>query len=258
MSLNGVSKSFGGLAALNGVALEIAGGTIHGLIGPNGSGKSTLVNILSGYYRADSGSGRLDGLEILDRSMVRIARSGLLRTFQTPQLFEDLTVLENLAVAQFRDRHSSLLAALLDLPASQRAAEQARVEAVRVARALRLEGVLDRRAGDLAQGDRRILEIGRALAARPKLLVLDEPAAGLPSAEIAKLCTLLEALRDNGLTLLLIEHHLDMIMRVCDRVTVLERGQVIADGTAAEIQKDEGVRRAYLGGNRKGGSHGVA
>ena len=131
-------------------------------------------------------------------------------------------------------------------------------EALRIARAVGLESVLGRRAGNLAQGDRCILEIGRALAAQPKLLVLDEPAAGLPSAEIAKLCTLLEALRDSGLTLLLIEHHMDMIMRVCNRVTVLERGQVIADDSPAKIQKIERVRRAYLGGNQKGGTHGVA
>lgn len=255
LSLRGLGKTFGGLVAVDSVEIDVAAGTIHGLIGPNGSGKSTVVNVVSGFYRASRGSALLDERPITGLSMVRIAGAGLMRTFQTPQLFDDLSVMENLCAAQFPHQRSSLLAAMFGLPPSRRATAAAIVQADRIGAALGLDRLMQQRAGNLAQGDRRRLEIGRALAARPRLLILDEPAAGLPTAEIDDLSALLEALRHGGLTLLLIEHHMDMIMRVCDRITVLDRGKVIADGAPAAVQIDENVRRAYLGVGNQGAKH---
>ena len=247
LSLRGLSKRFGGLVAVDGVDIDIASGTIHGLIGPNGSGKSTVVNLVSGFYRPSGGEALLDGKSITGRPMMAIARVGLIRTFQTPQLFDELSVLENLCAAQFSHRHPTLLSALFGLASSRRETAEAIIRAERIAMALGLDRQLKQRSGDLAQGDRRRLEIGRALAARPRLLILDEPAAGLPADEIEKLSSLLEGLRRSSLTLLLIEHHMDIVMRVCDRITVLDRGRVIADGSPAAVQADSKVRRAYLG-----------
>jgi branched-chain amino acid transport system ATP-binding protein/branched-chain amino acid transport system permease protein len=242
-----IYKSFGELVALCGIDIRVEAGTIQGLIGPNGSGKSTFVNVVTGFYRTDRGEVRFGRRRLDGKSIPRIARAGIVRTFQTPHLFSGLSVLENLKVAQFHHRAPSLIAGLLDLPSSARVTRGATDEAVRLARALGLEGLLAQRAGDLSQGDQRKLEIARALAARPAILILDEPAAGLSMEEAEALCTLLEQLRANGLGVLLVEHHMDVIMRVCDRITVLDRGRVIADGTPAKIREDSHVQQAYLG-----------
>jgi branched-chain amino acid transport system permease protein len=242
-----LDKSFGGVAALSGADITVQSGSIRGLIGPNGSGKSTLVNVVTGFYRADGGAVQFDRRPLDGKSTSWIARQGIVRTFQTPRLFSELTVLENLLVAQFRHRAPSLFAAFFDLPSSARVSRDATEEAVHLARALGLESLLEQRAGDLSQGDKRKLEIARALAARPSVLILDEPAAGLSVEEAEALCALLERLKAYGLGVILVEHHMDVIMRVCDRITVLERGRVIAEGTPREIRDDADVRRAYLG-----------
>jgi ABC-type branched-subunit amino acid transport system ATPase component/ABC-type branched-subunit amino acid transport system permease subunit len=242
-----IRKSFGGVDALRGVSLRVAPGTIHGLIGPNGSGKSTLVNVVTGLYRAGSGTVRFGERALGGQSMRRIAAQGVIRTFQTPQPFAELTVRENLMAAQFRHAAAGFIASLFALPASRRAAAQAADAAARLARALGLTALLDQHSGALPQGDQRRLEIARALAAHPGILILDEPAAGLSEVESEALCGLLDHLRREGIGLLLIEHHMDVIMRLCDRITVLDRGQVIAEGTPAEIQADERVRSAYFG-----------
>jgi branched-chain amino acid transport system ATP-binding protein len=232
---------------LRGVSIHVAPGTIHGLIGPNGSGKSTLVNVVSGLYCAGAGTVRFGERGLGGTSMRRIAAAGVMRSFQTPQPFAELTVRENLMAAQFRHRAAGIVASLFALPASRRATAQAAEAATRLARALGLTALLDQHSGALPQGDQRRLEIARALAARPGVLILDEPAAGLSQEESEALCQLLDHLRREGLALLLIEHHMDVIMRLCDRITVLDRGQVIAEGTPAEIQADERVRSAYFG-----------
>jgi len=246
----GIDKSFGGIAALRGVDIRVEAGRIRGLIGPNGSGKSTLVNVATGFYRADGGEVRFGRHRLDGHSITRIAEAGIVRTFQTPQLFSELTALENLLVAQFRYRAPSLVAGFFELPSSERINGEATGEAIRLAHALELETLLDRRARDLSQGDKRKLEIARALAARPSILILDEPAAGLSVEEADALCALLDRLKARGLGVLLVEHHMDVIMRVCDRITVLERGRVIAEGTPREIQDNGEVRRAYLGPKR--------
>ena len=252
LEIEGIRKHFGGIAALDGVELTIEPGTIHGLIGPNGSGKSTLVNVISGYYRADGGSARLEGREMLRSTMVRIAQSGVVRTFQTPQLFAGLSARENLQAGQFHRQAPDLASSLLGLRRSRRVSHETTLEAENIAAALGIAHLLDRPAGELALGDQRKLEIGRALAAQPVVLILDEPAAGLSTEESEGLCALLEELRLRGMTVLLIEHHMDVIMRVCDTITVLERGRVIARGAPAEIQTNEAVRAAYLGAEQAG------
>jgi ABC-type branched-subunit amino acid transport system ATPase component/ABC-type branched-subunit amino acid transport system permease subunit len=247
LAIDEIRKSFGGVDALRGVSLRVEPGTIHGLIGPNGSGKSTLVNVVTGLYRAGSGAVRFGERELGGRSMRRIAAEGVVRTFQTPQPFAELTVRENLMAAQFRHGAAGIGASLFALPASRRATAQAADATARLARALGLTALLDHHSGALPQGDQRRLEIVRALAAHPGILILDEPAAGLSEVESEALCVLLDHLRREGIGLLLIEHHMDVIMRLCDRITVLDRGRVIAEGTPAEIQADERVRSAYFG-----------
>jgi branched-chain amino acid transport system ATP-binding protein len=253
LSARGISKSFGGVHALQDVNLTAARGLISGLIGPNGSGKSTLVNVVAGFYRPDSGRVLCGSVEVTGRSTALLARSGIVRTFQTPHLFPKMTVCENLQVAQFHAHRPSLVAALLNLPSSARSNRITAFRAREVIRALGLERVMNEPAGKLSQGDQRRVEIARALVAEPAVLILDEPAVGLSTSEIERLCELLENLRRAGLTMVLIEHHMDMVMRLCDRITVLERGKVIAEGTPREIRENADVRRAYLGttGDRK-------
>jgi ABC-type branched-subunit amino acid transport system ATPase component len=244
LATTGVSKSFGGVRALNDVSLSVARGTIHSLIGPNGAGKTTLVNVWSGFYRPDAGVVELSGKPISGMSPAAIARGGLVRTFQTPQLFDDLTVFDNVLVGASGRRLGSATAALVGL---------SRVDAA--ARAVALAALADTglrtlahiRAGALALGDRRRLEIARALAAGAVVLLLDEPAAGLSAAEIGELDALLVRLKGRGTTIVLVEHHMDLVMAISDRVTVLDEGRVIADGAPAAVQRDTAVVRAYLG-----------
>jgi ABC-type branched-subunit amino acid transport system ATPase component/ABC-type branched-subunit amino acid transport system permease subunit len=240
----GVSKSFGGVRALSDVSLSVARGAIHSLIGPNGAGKTTLVNVWSGFYRPDAGTVELAGTRVSGLSPSAIARSGLVRTFQTPQLFEALTVLDNVLVGAAGHRLGSATAALLGL---SRADTAARNVALGVLAETGLHALAHAAAGALALGDRRRLEIARALAAGAGVLLLDEPAAGLSAAEIDELDRLLVRLKGRGITVVLIEHHMDLVMAISDRVTVLDEGRVIADGPPATVQRDAAVVRAYLG-----------
>lgn len=250
LTASGIAKRFGGIAALSDATIAVQPGMIRGLIGPNGSGKSTLVNVLTGFYQPDSGDIWLGETSLVGLSTARIAGAGMVRSFQTARLFGALSVLENLQAAQFRHRSGSLAGALAASPGACRANEDSAAEARRLAASLGLTGLLGRRASELSQGDQRRLEIARALAARPAILVLDEPAAGLSANECEALCHLLGRLRAAGLGVLLIEHHMDMIMRVCDRITVLDRGRVIAEGLPDEIRQNEAVQHAYLGDAR--------
>lgn len=243
----GATKRFGGLLAVNDVNLRVRPGSIHGVIGPNGAGKSSLANIVSGAYRPDSGSILLNGEDISGNRPDQIARKGLARTFQTPQLFGSATALENVK-AGFADtgQLSWWRAALKPRSQYRREAELERMAAA----LLRRVGLLDEAnvlAGSLAYGKARALEIARALASQPKVLILDEPAAGLNSTEVMELGRLLTELRADGLGMVLVEHHMDLISSVADQVTCLAQGSVIAHGTASEVLTDDRVMSVYLG-----------
>lgn len=247
LQVQGISCHFGGIVALSNVSLTVNPGTVHGLIGPNGAGKSTLVNVITGHYRASSGAVLYRHHAIHTLSMPSIARLGIVRTFQKPMVFSELSVLENLEVAQFSSLRHSLIGGVLGLPSSEARRQMARQRAIAIADAVGLGDRVEQSAGTLAQGQQRLLEIGRALAARPGILVLDEPAAGLSAAEINELVGVLRQLRAAGIAVLLIEHHMNMVMSVCDQITVIDRGEHLATGTPTEIRASEAVRRAYLG-----------
>ena len=237
-------RAFGGVVALDGVSLKISEGERRAVIGPNGAGKTTLVNLVSGFDVPDGGTIALFDEGIAGRGPAAIARRGVVRTFQTPQLFEELSVLDNVRVGAAGHRLGWLAAALAgfggDSPATQ-ARARAALDAV---------GLGDwaaTSAADLPFGHRRRLEIARALAAGARVLLLDEPAAGLAPAEVEALDALLSRLRAGGLTVVLVEHHVELVMAISDRVTVLDEGRVIAEGPPAAVQRDPAVVAAYLG-----------
>ncbi|NDU87846.1 MAG: branched-chain amino acid ABC transporter ATP-binding protein/permease [Ferrovum sp.] len=251
LQVSHVVMSFGGLRALNDLSCELAPGQILGLIGPNGSGKSTLMNVLTGLYVPTSGEVRFKGQRISGKSPTRIALRGLARTFQNLQLFGDMTVLENVLIGLNHRYRSGMTETLLHLPRFVREEKAARARARVLLDFVGLAGEASREARHLPYGQQRLLEIARALALDPDLLLLDEPAAGLTSAEIERLIAVLHKIKGQGLALILIEHHMDVVMSVSDQVMVLDSGRCIASGLPHEVRHDAAVIKAYLGGGEE-------
>ena len=247
LQVRGVTKRFGGLTAVDDVSFDLHEGTIKALIGPNGAGKTTLFNALTGFERPDEGTVRFSGREIVGTRPRSIVRAGLARTFQNTQLFDSMTALENVMVGAVAHDRGGFLSSALRLPSSVRRDREAAEEAHRLLRFIGIDEWASSPAGDLPAGIRRLLEIARALATSPILLLLDEPAAGLNTSETGSLAEVLYRIRDQGITVLVVEHDMGLVMDVSDEIVVLDRGRKIAEGPPRLIQKDPAVIAAYLG-----------
>jgi branched-chain amino acid transport system ATP-binding protein len=252
LEIDDISRTFGGVAALSRVSFNVGERELVGLVGPNGSGKTTLINILTGLLRASSGSLRFEGVDYTDRPAYQVAHMGLARTFQNIHLFSDLTVLENVQVGfHHRCTQATLLATLLQLPGHRQAERRTRSEGLALLDRLGIVHVASRLPAELSYGLQRRVEIARALAIGPRLLLLDEPTAGMAWSESLEIASVLKGVRDSGVTVLIVEHNVRLLAGICDRMVALSSGRLVAEGKPNEVLRNEEVLTAYLGQNPK-------
>ena len=247
LDVQDLTLRFGGLTALDGVSFDIREGEILGLIGPNGAGKTTCFNAITGVYRPTSGDILFQGTSLAGRKRFQITKMGIARTFQNIRLFKAMTALENVMVGADAQHSTGIMSALFRLPKHRREEQEGQDRAMELLRFMGIQRHADELAANLSYGDQRRLEIARAMATNPKLICLDEPAAGFNPAEKVKLMELIRRVRDQGYTVLLIEHDMKLVMGVTDRIVVLEFGRKIAEGSPAEIRDNPAVIAAYLG-----------
>jgi branched-chain amino acid transport system ATP-binding protein len=251
LSVRSVSLAFQGLVAVNNVSIDVEAQTIVGVIGPNGAGKTTFFNLLTGFYRPTAGEIWFEGDRIDGRPLHRIARAGISRTFQNIRLFSNMTAIENVLVGAHLHIGTNILTAILRPPATSQGEQRAVDHAVELLRFAGLSGRENELARNLAYGEQRRLEIARALAVRPRLLLLDEPTAGMNPGESVAMMRLIRQLRDDlKMTIILIEHQMRVVMGVCEYITVLDHGEKISEGRPEQVQKDPRVVEAYLGTGR--------
>ena len=246
LAVAGVSKSFSGLSALTDISLSAEAGQVTAIIGPNGSGKTTLLNVISGFYRADAGTVTIGGAAGRSRPH-DVARAGIARTFQTPLVPTGITVEQAVAAGRYMSQYRGVASAVLRLPGYRKTRDADRAEAHRVLALVGIEEHADADAAALPLGTRRLLEVARALIARPRLILLDEAASGLDEPEIDKLAVLISRIRAAGGTVILVEHNFRLVLSLADRIHVLAQGRLLASGSADDIQHDPAVLREYLG-----------
>jgi branched-chain amino acid transport system ATP-binding protein len=249
LAVRGISKRFGGVQAVDGVSFDVPRGAIKAIIGPNGAGKTTLFNVISGFLPPDSGSILFDGTEVRGLKPHQIAGRGMTRTFQHTRLFPKMSVLENIMVGGHIHSRGEFLAGLLNLPYTWKEERKIREKSGEIMALLGISGLAEAEATSLPYGQQRIVELGRALACHPCILLLDEPAAGLNMSETAEMGKLIVKIRDMGITVLLVEHDMSIVMDISDEIVVLSSGQKIAEDTPLAIQKNGEVIRVYLGEN---------
>ena len=247
LRLEGVTKHFGALCAVEDVSFKIGKGQIAALIGPNGAGKTTLINLITGYYSTTSGSITFDGQNITGMQDYQICQRGMARTFQKIKLFKQISVLDNVLIGKFARTRSGAMAGMFRAKSEQEEEKVALKEALQLLKYMGIGKFWDSRANELSYGDQRRLEIARALATKPKLLLLDEPVAGMNPVEKEEMVALIRSIRDSGMTVLLIEHDMNMVMDLSDNIIVIDHGVKIAEGAREDVQSNQMVIEAYLG-----------
>jgi branched-chain amino acid transport system ATP-binding protein len=247
LEVRNLTQQFGGITALEDVSFTVARGEITGVIGPNGAGKTTLFNIVTGIYAQTSGSVALEGKDISSLPAEKLAAKGLVRTFQNIELFGNMTVLENVMLGMHTRSHSGIMACLFKTPWQLREERIIREQAAEWLEFCGISGLAEQKAANLPFGQGRLLEIARAMAVKPSIMLMDEPAAGLNNRETAQLAVLIRKIRATGVTVVLVEHDMELVMDICDRIIVLNLGKKLAEGTPREIQENQAVISAYLG-----------